>query len=298
MAALLRRRLYWRSQIFVRSFRLSPTSVARREGCESYEPGGWNDPSSYKKLVSDKASVLQARLNDPKRFQHIGEREERSLFAAEAVRGIVAGKYLTVYRGMDILKGPEDMIILSQLFWHVKPRTVIEMGTFTGASAIWMADILNLSKIECNLFSVDIDLSLLHPSAKALQPLNLTFMEGDNKEIEKVLSSDFFSAQPHPIIVIEDSHEYFDEVMQHFHHHLMPGDYLVCEDTSPDIPSTLDGGIGVGDGYVYHGLAKLHSWKKFLAKHGDKYAIDTFFSDYFGYNTSSNWDGYARRMKK
>ena len=166
---------------------------------------------------------------------------------------------------MDILKGPEDMIILSQLFWYVKPRTVIELGTFTGASAIWMANILNLSKIECNLFSVDIDLSLLHPSAKALQPPNLTFMEGDNKEIEKVLSSDFFSAQPHPIIVIEDSHENFDElVMQHFHHHLMPGDYLVCEDTSPDIPSTLDGGIGVGDGYTDNGLAKLHSWKTFL----------------------------------
>ena len=199
---------------------------------------------------------------------------------------------------MDILKGPEDLIILSQLFWHVKPRTVIELGTFTGASAIWMADILNLSKIECNLFSVDIDLSLLHPSVKELQPPNLTFLEGDNNEIEKVVSSDFLSSQPHPIVVIDDSHENFDEVMQHFHSHLMPGDYIICEDTCPDLPSTLDGGLGVGDGYTDHGLAKLHSWKNFLAGHGDKYAIDTFFTDYFGYNTSSNWDGYARRMKK
>ena len=52
------------------------------------------------------------------------------------------------------------------MFWHVRPRTVIELGTFTRASALWMA----YSDIECNVFSIDLDHSLLHPIIKSLQP--------------------------------------------------------------------------------------------------------------------------------
>ena len=44
-------------------------------------------------------------------------------------------------------------------------------------------------------------------------------------------------------------------------------------------------------------MGKLHAWRKFLAKYGDKYAIDTFFTDYYGYNSTSHLDGFVRRMK-
>ena len=75
---------------------------------------------------------------------------------AAATEAMVAGKYLGFYRGIDLLKGPEDLFIL---FWHVRPHTVIELGSFTGASALWMTDALKGSNIECIVFSVDIDLS-------------------------------------------------------------------------------------------------------------------------------------------
>ena len=74
---------------------------------------------------------------------------------------------------------------------------------------------------------------------------------------------------------------------------------LVCEDTFPYLPQTLDNALHSASesDLINIGLEKLHSWKRFLAKHGDAYAVDSFFTDFFGYNMSSNWDGYVRRMK-
>ena len=239
-----------------------------------------NDTSSYHDYVRDKYGALQARLKDPKRFQHVSEREERSVFPPETGRAIISGKYFTIYRGLDILKGPEDMTVYSQLFWHVRPRTVIELGAFTGASAIWMADVLKHSEIECNIFSVDIDLSLLQPLTKKLQPPNVTFLEGDCMEIEKVFPSDFLSTQPRPMIVIDDAHKNFDVVMSYFHRHVVPGDYLVCEDTAPYLPTSIGAG-GVYEGYEELGPEKLHIRKRFLATHNDKCAIDAFFTDFY-----------------
>ena len=258
-------------------------------GAPSPEPGD----NPYRRAMYMKTEQLRARLNDPARFVSIAEREERSVFPFELAQAIINGKFLSFYRGIDLLKGPEDLFILYQMFWHVRPRTVIELGSFTGASALWMADALKGSNIECNVFSVDIDLSLLHPLLKSLQPPNLSFFEGDCNEIKEVFPTRFLNEQPHPIIIIDDAHIDIPRTMDYFHRHLLPGDYIVCEDTSPGQPAVPLS----SDDYSALGLDKLHAWKQFLTKYGDMYAVDTFFTDYFGYNASSNWNGYAKRMK-
>ena len=81
--------------------------------------------------------------------------------------------------------------------------------------------------------------------------------------------------------------------MDHFHRHLIPGDYIICEDTCPELLASAFGSTGDERSL---GLEKLHSWKQFLNKH-NTYAVDSFYSDCFGYNASSNWNGYVRRMK-
>ena len=290
MAAMLKTPLH-PSLTYLRSLRfLCATSYCSKAG---YKPGGENDPNAYRRAMSTKIDSLKKRLNDTKRFQNINDREESSVVPISVTRAVVAGKYLSFYRGIDILKGPEDTAILYQMLWHLKPRTIIELGAFTGASALWMADSLNGANIECNVFSVDVDLSLLHPNIKSFQPPNLSFVEGDCNEIEQVFPSEFLEAQPHPFLVIDDAHVNFDNVMDHFHLHLIPGDYIICEDTCPDLPASA---FGSGDNKS-QGLEKLHSWKQFLNRHSDMYAVDSFYSDYFGYNASSNWNSYVRRMK-
>ena len=192
-----------------------------------------------------------------------------------------------------MLKGPEDLATLYQVLWHVRPRTIIEIGAFTGALALWMTNSLRRSNIECNVISIDLDLSL-DPFVKSQQPKNLSFIEGDAKDLGSALSSDFLKEQPHPWLLVEDAHNYVENVMDYFHPHLTPGDYILCEGTSPNIPARI-----VHDDYTYNplGPVKLQIWKQFVAKHGDTYAVDSFFTDLYGYNVGANWDGYVRRMK-
>ena len=117
----------------------------------------------------------------------------------------------------------------------------------------------------------------------------MSFIEGDCKKIETVFPATFLATQPHQWVVIEDARDGMEAVLGHCH--LTSGDYIVCEDTNANLPSAAEAD------YDKWGLPKLHAWKRFLAKHGDKYAIDTFFTDLFGYNSTSNWDGFVRRMK-
>jgi len=77
-------------------------------------------------------------LNSPKRFQAISEREDRSDMPIEAVKAQCMGKYFIEHRGCQMLKTADDLIIFQQVLSPVRPVTVIEIGTFTGGTAIWI----------------------------------------------------------------------------------------------------------------------------------------------------------------
>lgn len=69
------------------------------------------------------------------------------------------------------------------MFWELKPRTVIELGAYKGGSALWAADMLKMIGVTSRVLSMDIDLSLLDPVAKAYP--DVTFIQGDSLEIDK-----------------------------------------------------------------------------------------------------------------
>ena len=90
-----------------------------------YKPGGENDPDAYRRAMSTKIDSLKKRLNNPRRFQRINDREERGIIPMSVTRSMVAGKVLSFYRGIDMLKGPEDTAILYQMLWHLKQGMTI-----------------------------------------------------------------------------------------------------------------------------------------------------------------------------
>ncbi len=261
-------------------------------------PDKIGDPSDYHQFQKDRLRSLRKRMEGPNRFVRISEREDRSDTPAETVKVHLAGRYFTSHRGTDLLKGPEDLIIYTQLFWYVKPATVIEIGAYSGGTAVWMSDMLNLVGTDCQVYSMDIDLSLLEDRVKELKPANLTFIQGDCYQIEDAFPAEFLQKQPHPWVVIEDAHQNLHNVLKHFHQFMQPGDYFAVEDTNPHAPTTS--GMGCIPGYPEYtpwGPHKMNVLKRFLSEYEDYYAVDTFFTDYYGYNGSSNWHGYIRRMK-
>jgi cephalosporin hydroxylase len=257
-------------------------------------------PDDYSGLFDRFKESLDAALNSPGRFQPISKREDRTNreLTSEAMRDMYRGKYLLLHRGIQILKTSDDLLIYTQMFWHVRPRTIIELGTFAGGSAIWMADNLNSSGIDCHIYSIDIDLSLISKEAKKTKPDNVTFLQGDCNAIDQTLSPQMLTGLPHPVMIIEDAHVNVLNNLRYFHQFLQVGDYLVIEDTNPNTPIYI--GADPTDKQMpvpVYDMRKLKELKMFLAEHEEEYAVDSYFNDLFGYNACSQWNSIVRKMK-
>lgn len=263
----------------------------------STKPKFDNDPSAYRSLRSTMDAKLKSRLNRQQRFQSIREREDRCDMPVEMCKANSVGRYMTIYRGCNLICSPEDYVLYHQLLWYVRPHTLIELGTCEGGSAVWFADQLKLLNIPGHVYSMDIDSSLLSEAVKKLNPDNVTFLQGDCNEIEKTFTPELLTKLPHPWVVIDDSHVNLDGTLSYFHQYLKEGDYLVVEDTNPYIPLNVAPIASVLDSCPLLGPEKLEALKAFLHKYDEYYAVDSFLTDFFGYNCSWMWHGFVRRMK-
>lgn len=124
-----------------------------------------------------------------------------------------------------------EMVIYPMLIYELRPKTIIEIGAFKGGSAVWLADQLQLFEIECQIYSVDRDISLLDERAKKDDRIH--FLEGDSNKIDEVFPAEMLSGLSKPWLVIEDAHVNIVGILAYFHQNgLQSGDYLILEDTN------------------------------------------------------------------
>ena len=83
------------------------------------------------------------------------------------------------------MKGPLDIILFQQLFWHLKPRTVIELGTYNGTCALWLSDTMRLIASPCRVYTMDIDSSLLLPEVRKLAGESVVYLQGDANQVDR-----------------------------------------------------------------------------------------------------------------
>lgn len=251
----------------------------------------------YSKFRKERMKGLQSRLDSANRYQAITDREDRSSLSKEMVRDVhCVGRYYVTYRGCEIMKNPDDLTLYHQLLWYLKPATIIELGSFSGGSGLWIADTLQLLGLQdSQVYSMDITLSYLEPQVKKLQPANLHFYEGDCYKIEKTFTREWMTKLKHPLLIIDDAHNNFISVLTYFHKFMNKGDYFVVEDTNPALPDLMLG--GAIHEYRPNGPDKLNALRGFLQQYKDWYAVDSFYTDFFGYNGTWNWHGFIRKMK-
>jgi cephalosporin hydroxylase len=108
---------------------------------------------------------------------------------------------------------------------------------------------------------------------------NVTFIRGNGRNLSPVITDGFLSQLPRPLLVVEDadhSYETTSAVLKFFHPHLRRGEYIVVEDgiTSPGVRQALI---------------------EFFQLHGNDYAVDPEYCDYFGYNATWCMNGFLRR---
>ncbi|MGZ8552911.1 MAG: CmcI family methyltransferase, partial [Chitinophagaceae bacterium] len=60
------------------------------------------------------------------------------------IKGIDKGHHNTTYKGVRCIKSPFDYVIYQMIIDEVKPDLIIEIGSYEGGNALYLADLLVL----------------------------------------------------------------------------------------------------------------------------------------------------------
>ncbi len=172
------------------------------------------------------------------------------------------------WRGTPLMKNVFDFAMYPALIAELRPRTIFEVGSGMGASAIWFADHLAMNGTEGRVHSVDrVKVEMEYPG--------VNFYRGDCSDPEGLFDPDLLHSEPHPWLVVEDAHHNVAAVLERFHQFLAPGDYLVVEDSD----------------------VKREAIRRFVGDRPGDYLVDTRFTDNFGRNATCAADSIFIRTK-
>jgi cephalosporin hydroxylase len=213
------------------------------------------------------------------RFQRFSRRrfttslcwDARFLETMKAAKWSTNGKVGVLWRGVRMVKDPFTSSLYASLLWELRPKTIIELGTFEGGSALWLADIATALGVDATVVSFDKDVSRV----KVSHP-KISFRQLDVFDINQKLDVCALRTMPRPFLVLEDVHINLLAVLNCLFALLDPGDYLVVEDTCDP--------------------KKYGEFARFMDLHRDSLYVDSHYTDNFGYNSSFNWNSFLRYM--
>lgn len=204
---------------------------------------------------------------------------------AATLSGIQHGVFRTRYRDKLFLKSPFDVVLYMQLIGRLKPRSIIEIGSREGGSALWFHDTAAAWGPGAQVVSVD-----LSPPQPA-ENTHIAFLKGDAQKLEECLTDELLASLPHPWLVTEDSRHDFDTcsaVLEFFDTRLLSDDYIVIEDGVVQFLAE--------EQYRSFDNGPNRAVAAFLMERGIDFEIDTSLCDHFGYNVTYNPNGWLRRL--
>jgi cephalosporin hydroxylase len=195
------------------------------------------------------------------------------------LKGIQKGHHNTIYRGVNCVKSPFDYVIYQMIIEEVKPDLIIEIGSFEGGSALYLADLLELhGKGEVHTIDVEDRIDKRVRENKRIE----FFFEGFEKY-------NLGLAEGKKVIVIEDgSHQYKDTLsaMNKFATVVSLNSYLIVEDGIVDA-------LGLSR---EHKGGPVRAIKEFLPENNN-FEIAYNWCDFFGKNATFNVIGYLKRVR-
>lgn len=212
-------------------------------------------------------------------------RDFKTPFDPDFLKTYQKGTLSYQYKNVPCLKSPLDIAIYMRLLWLEKPKTIIEIGTKYGGSALLFSDLSRIMDLSCSIVSIDINPP---PSNKEIGNENIRFIQGDIFKIDEVFKKNQLYALPRPWFVIEDSaHSYFAclHALAFFSTSLLRGEMLAMEDgilCELDLVEHYSGGPN-------------KAISEFLQKNKNCFDIETMYCDMFDVNATYNPNGYLRK---
>lgn len=149
-----------------------------------------------------------------------------------------ADKYKYTYNyswmGRPIIKFPNDILILQEMIWNLKPDYIVETGIAHGGSIIFSASMLELLG-HGEVIAVDIDIRQHNKEEIEKHPMSkrITMIEGSSIDPE-IVNSIKEKVKGKKVLVCLDSNHTHDHVLEELRMYsdmVNVGSYIVCPDT-------------------------------------------------------------------
>ncbi|MBR9831814.1 hypothetical protein GYB57_06685 [bacterium] len=189
------------------------------------------------------------------RFQSMAKRRLTNINTDHWPQGMLS---CLSWKNLPLIKTVEDYAVIPLIIQNLRPRTIIEIGSGSGASALWMADHLQINNINGKVYSIDI-----HPAS--FENKSIEFIKGDAKQIEYLIPKKMALDLPHPWLIVDDAHQTIQSVLAYFEPLMHIGDYVYVEDS----------------------FKQQEIIGEFLMIKKNSFLVDTFYTDFFGRNSVS-----------
>lgn len=140
----------------------------------------------------------------------------------------------TFFLGVGMMKCPNDLWVYQDLLTRVRPTTIIETGTYAGASALWFAHLMDMLKIRGGrVITIDIHDHRPTPKSRVTHP-RITYLRGSSVDPATVRRA-LARRQRGPLLICLDSDHSEAHVLRElelYAPHTVPGDVIVVEDTN------------------------------------------------------------------
>jgi len=138
----------------------------------------------------------------------------------------------TRFLGIKTMKSVSDMWNYQEVIFDLKPALIIEFGTNRGGAAVFFSQIMSRLNPEGRILTVEIDPSIVDPSVKNYDNIELVVNSSVSDEVREKLK-DLAERHKGPIFAILDSDHSKNHVlteMKFLREFMKKGDYLVVED--------------------------------------------------------------------
>jgi len=201
------------------------------------------------------------------RFERFASRRANGTEIPDAVMRMSQGTQGPIrWKGLSLFKSAFDLALYTNLLGELRPGTIFEIGSGSGASAVWFADMCKALQIPCHVVSLD-------RRPPSVVSAGVTFVRGDCSAISDCIPAAMLIEAARPVLLIEDAHEHVGEVLRHFAPYMRVGDRIVVEDSD----------------------SKQNLLADFAHESSDAFLVDTLYTDFFGLNATSAMNSFLVR---
>jgi cephamycin C biosynthesis protein len=133
------------------------------------------------------------------------------------------------WKQLRLLKDPETLPVYHDILWELRPKTIVELGVYSGGSLVWFRDMAKIFGFPCQVIGVDIDITRCQIPESECDMISIHQADCNSPQ-----SLSFLKDVQHPVLFIDDAHcNTFNVLKYAVNNFLQYGDYAIIEDTMP-----------------------------------------------------------------